>query len=83
MVLSVRGARGRTSRACISELTVFGFFPSEVVDRRCELFPKMSHHEEKVASFCSHSGLLVPYAAAKGSISQISVKLITESTVSS
>ncbi|CAM9716077.1 unnamed protein product [Rangifer tarandus platyrhynchus] len=83
VVLSVRGARGRTGRACISEFTVFGFFSSEVVDRRCELFPKRSHHEAKGASFCSHSGLLVPYAAAKGSISQISVKLITESTVSS
>ena len=43
----------------------------------------MSHHEEEGASFCSHSGLVVPYAAAKGSISQISVKLIAESTVSS
>lgn len=52
-----------------------GFF-SELIDRRCELFPKMSHYEEKGTSFCSHSGLLVPYNVAKGDISQISVKLI-------
>lgn len=47
-----------------------------VVDRRCELFPKTSHHEEKGASFCLHLGLRVPYNVAKGNISQISVKLI-------
>lgn len=52
-----------------------GVFSSEV-DRRCELFPKMSHHEEKGTSFCLHSGLTVPYDVAKGNISQISVKLI-------
>lgn len=51
-------------------------FFSEVVDRTCELFPKMSHHEEKGTTFCSHSGLLVPYDVAEGSISQISVKFI-------
>lgn len=55
-------------------------FPARVVfsevDRRCELFPKISHHEEKGTSFCLHSGLLVPYDVAKGNISQISVKLI-------
>lgn len=26
---------------------------------RCELCPKMSYHEEKGTSFCSHSGLTV------------------------
>lgn len=50
-----------------------GFF---VVDRRCELFPKTSHHEEKGTSFCLHLGLRVPYNVAKGNISQISVKSI-------
>lgn len=82
MVLS-EGPGGGPAGPAFQSSRFLGFFSSEVVDRRCELFPKMSHHEEKGASFCSHSGLLVPYAAAKGSISQISVKLITESTVSS
>lgn len=59
----------------------FFFFP-EVVGRRCELLPKMSHHEEKGTSFCSHSGFLVPYDVAKGSVSQVSVKLIMKGTVS-
>lgn len=49
-----------------------------VVDRRCALFPKTSHHEEKGTSFCLHLGLRVPYNVAKGNISQISVKLITK-----
>lgn len=51
-------------------------FFSSVVDRNCKLFPKMPHHEERGTSFCSHSGLLVPYHVAGGSISQISVTVI-------
>lgn len=43
----------------------------------------MSHLEDTGAAVSPHSGPLVPYAAAEGSVSQTSVKWITESTVSS
>lgn len=39
-------------------------------------YSQMSHHEEERSSFCLHTGPRVPYNRTKGSISQISVKLI-------
>lgn len=56
MSFQLEEARRRNRRVCIVILIRFCFF-SEVVDWRCGLFPKMSHHEEKGTSFCSHLGL--------------------------